>query len=167
MFLFGTSTGQTEIASHLMAILIPFIVPCCFISSFNAIINAYGKSRVSFRILAAASVVRCVLSFVLCSDSGVNIKAFAVSAAVFYTIIFVMSGVYTCSLGIKFNLFKIILPPVASAVIMAAVLNIFIAPIVQFLPLVLKLLLQGIIFCTGYMLIVYITGFTVDILDKK
>ena len=167
MFLFGTSAGQTEIASHLMAILIPFIVPCCFISSFNAIINAYGKSRVSFRILVVASVVRCVLSFVLCSDSGINIKAFAVSAAVFYTIIFVMSGVYTCRLGIKFNPFKIILPPVASAVIMAAVLQIFIAPIVQFLPIVLKLLLQGIIFGTGYMLIVYITGFTVDILDKK
>ena len=167
MFLFGTSAGQTEIAAQLMAIIIPFTVPCCFISSFNAIINAYGKSKVSFKILVVASLVRCVLSFVLCSCSGVNIKAFAVSAAVFYTIIFVINGVYICRLGIKFNPFKIIMPPVLVAVIMAVVLHIFIGPMVSFLPLVLKLLLQGIIFCTGYMLMVYITGFTVDIYDKK
>ena len=79
-FLFSTTPGQTEVASQLIAILIPFSVLSCFISGFNSIINAGGKSHVSFKILVFASVVRCVVGFVLCGISQVNIKALAVSA---------------------------------------------------------------------------------------
>jgi stage V sporulation protein B len=162
-FLFDTSEGQTVIAADLIAILIPFCVFSCFTSAFNSVINAYGKSHIAFKILVVASVVKCVLSIVLCSVPNINIRGFAVSSAVFYTIIFVMSAIYTGKLGVIFDPFKFLLIPLIVSVAVVLTIQCFIVPMVRYLPLFLRLGFTGVIFCTAYIIITWFAGFTVDI----
>lgn len=163
VFLFGISPQQAQIASRLLAIVIPFCPFACFVSALNSVIHAHGKSAAVFKILVAASAVKCAVSAVGCAMPSVNIKALAVSAAAFYTVIFVLSVLYTAKLGVRIGFAKTLVPPLAAAMLTAFAVNIFKAGILYCLPLFVQLLLGGTVFCTGYILVVFATGFTVDI----
>ena len=162
-FLFGTTQGQTVIASQLIAVFIAVCPFACFVSAFNSVINSCGKSHVIFKILITASLSRCVLSAVLASLPQINIKAFALSADVFYLMIFVLSWVYISKLGVKINITKVFVHPAAvSLAVMAAVKLTGFAQSGG-MSVFLRLMLSGTVFCCGYIIIMYVTGFSVDI----
>ncbi len=166
-FLFDTSAGQTQIAASLLLIISPFIVFSCFISAFNAVLNALGKPRAVFCILLAASAVRCTVSFLLCGISGINIKAFAVSGGVFYTIIFVMSIFAVAKNGIKFSFATALMMPVAASVAAMMFLKIFASVALDSMPAAINLIFSGVIYCLLYLSVMMIWSFVVDIGSKK
>ena len=124
-FLFGTTQAQTQVASQMLAIVVPFGVFSCFISAFNAVLNAHGRTETVFKILLSASVVRCIVSRITCAIPQINIKAFAVSAALFYTIIFVASIIAVAKSGIKFPFVEALLVPGLTAVLVMLALDVF------------------------------------------
>lgn len=162
-FLFDTTQGQTAIAAHLLALVIISCPFACFTSAFNSVIHSYGRSDVVFRILITASAVKCVLCGILCTVPQINIRAMAVSSAVFYTIIFVMSAAYTDKLGVKLNPVKTFARPAAVSAVMSAAVRVFANTQLGSLPLFLRLMMSGIIFCCGYAVVIFLTGFSVDI----
>ncbi|MBE6888026.1 MAG: hypothetical protein E7484_06390 [Ruminococcaceae bacterium] len=162
-FLFGTTQGQTVIASELIVILVAVCPLACFVSAFNSVINSCGKSHIIFRILLTASLVRCVLSGVLVSLPQINIKAFALAADVFYLIIFVLSWVYISKLGVKINITRVFIHPSAAAVALMAVIKLTGFARAGGIPVFSRLLLSGTVFCCGYVITMYVTGFSVDI----
>ena len=163
VFLFGITQGQAQIGAELLAMVIPFCPLACFVSAFNSVIHAHGKSAAVFKILVAASAAKCTVSAIGCSLPQVNIRAMAMSAAVFYTIIFVLSALYISKLGVRIHFFRIFVLPLTASALTALALNIFRHKILFCLPLFLQLLFGGIVFCTAYILVMFVLGFTVDI----
>lgn len=157
--LFGTNAAQTEVASQLLSILLCGGVYCCFTSVLNSVLYAMGHSSAVFRILIAASLIKCTANYLLCGVPQINIKAFAVSAVLFYTIIFVLSIVEIKRMGVRFEGAKIfIMPTVATA--FSAVSVQMITPLAFCsLPLVLKVVFSAVIYLFIYLFIGIITGF--------
>lgn len=162
-FLFGTTTGQTVVASSLLSILAPCCVLSCFISAFNAVLNAHGKSHTIFKILAGASAVRCILSFILCGIPEINIKAFAVSNCAYYVIIFVTSAACIKKNGVKLKLMRTLALPAAVAAAVMLLLDFFTGMALYSLPMAVRLFFSGVIYCLIYLLVMLFAGFTVDI----
>lgn len=163
MFLFGITQRQARIGAELLATVIPFCPLACFVSAYNSVIHAHGKSAAVFKILAAASAAKCTVSAIGCSLPQVNIRAMAMSTAVFYTIIFVMSAIYISKLGVRIHFYRIFALPLAASALTALALNIFRHKILFCLPIFLQLLFGGVVFCTAYVLMMFVMGFTVDI----
>ena len=160
--LFGTTPQQSLVASQLVHIACIGGVFCCFGSVFNSVLYAAGRSKTVFRILLSASIIRAVVSWLLCGVPNINIKAFAVSSSVFYTIIFILS-IYTIKkLGISFNFLQIFTIPLLAGGIAVFLTNYLSTAHLQSLPLFLSLSLTGVIFGAIYMLIILSTGFLVD-----
>lgn len=162
-FLFSTTPSQTQVSACLLAILAPFGVFACFTFVFSSIFHGCKRSDISFKILVAASVIKCVSSVVLVSFWQINIKGLAISGGIFYTVIFVLSAFNIHKVGIKFSFFKLFLIPVAASFgAMAAVELVFEFAFFS-LPLMLRIFFTGIIYSLSYFMIVIITGFSVDI----
>ena len=161
-FLFGKSTAQTIVAVQLLRILCLSGVFCCFNSVFNAVFYAAEKSQTVFKILLLASGLKMTIGYILCGVEKINIKAFAVSTCIFYTIIFVLSLKQTKKLGVAVNWFKILVFPLLSALLSALVVNWLCNTQFYALPLFFRLLFSGSIFCLIYLLVLILTGFFVD-----
>ncbi|MBQ9844652.1 MAG: oligosaccharide flippase family protein [Oscillospiraceae bacterium] len=157
--LFGTNAAQTQVSAKLLGILLWGSVFCCFTSVFNSVLYAAGRSALVFRILLLASAVKCMLNYILCGIPQINIKAFAVSACIFNTIIFVLSVINIKKLGAAFSFGKIFFMPCAAAALSMGVLWLVNDSALCFLPPVLKLAFSAAIFALVYFLIAIITGF--------
>ena len=157
--LFGTNSQQTVVASNLLGILMAGSVFCCFTPVFNSVLYAAGKSRRVFGILLCASAVRCALNYALCAVAQINIRSFAVSSVVFHTIIFILSVTATAKLGIKFPFSKVFLMPCAAAAVSLGAVMLLWNMALCWLPLILRLVFSGAIYCLVYLLIAFVTGF--------
>ena len=158
-FLFGTNGAQTLVSAELLNILLWSGVFCCFTAVLNSVLYACGRSVTVFRILSAASAVKCAISYLLCGVPQINIRAFAVSAVVFHTIIFILSVHCINRQGIKFRSIKIFLMPCAATAVSAAAVKFIDSAALCWLPLFLKLGFSGLIYTLVYILIAIITGF--------
>lgn len=162
-FLFSTTESQTNISSALLGIIIPFGILASFIFAFNNILYAWDKSKEVFRILLIASVIKCAISLFLSGIPEINIRAFAVSNCIFYTIIFILSLVKIKKAGINFNFIKIFFVPLSASVIAVTAVMYIMQNLLYALPDFLTVAFSGILFCLGYFLITILTGFFVDI----
>ncbi|MBQ7284309.1 MAG: oligosaccharide flippase family protein [Oscillospiraceae bacterium] len=160
--LFGTNPAQTVVAQQLLRTLCFSGVFCCFNTAFNAVLYASGRSDTVFRILASACVAKAAASYILCGFPGVNIKAFAVSAAIFYTIIFMCSIAAVRKQGVDFGFVKIFFIPTVTATVSVLFVNWLAKAQLYSLPLFLRLFFSGIIYVLIYLLITVSTGILVD-----
>ncbi len=163
LFLFSTTENQTEISSSLLAIIIPFGIAASFISAFNNILYALEKSDCVFRILLFSSIIKCIISVILSTIPQINIKAFAVSTCIFYTIIFVLSMFKVKEFGIKFSFIKILFVPVSASIVSITAVMYIMKTALLSLPLFWTVAFSGIFFCLLYFLITIMTGFFIDI----
>ena len=166
-FLFGMNGAQTQVAARLLAILLSSGVFCCFVSVFNSVLYAAGKSDTVFSILVKASAVRCIVNYVLCAVPGINIKAFAVSGSIFYTIIFILSAKSIKKLNINFSLTGIFLLPCAAAAVSGLSICIVTDRMLCWLPVFLRLFFSAVIFFLIYILILIAAGFRLISADEN
>lgn len=157
--LFGTNSQQAVVASHLLGILMAGSIFCCFTPVFNSVLYAAGKSQKVFGILLAASVIKCVLNYTLCTVPQINIKAFAVSSVVFHTIIFILSMAATSKVGVKFAFFKVFFMPCAATAAAFLAVMLLWNTALCWLPLLLRLVFSAVIYGLVYFLIAIVTGF--------
>ncbi len=158
-FLFGTNGAQTQVSAQLLEILLCAGVFCCFTSVFNSVLYAAGKSSIVFRILLFASAIKCAVNYILCAVPQINIKAFAVSACVFHTIIFILSTINVRKTGVEFSLFKIFFKPCVATAVAISIVILLTDTALCYLPPVLKLGFSGVIYGLIYFLIAIIWGF--------
>lgn len=158
-FLFATSGAQTVVSSQLLAILMLSGVFCCFTSVFNSALYAVGKSDTVFAILVAASAARCTINYILCGIPQINIKAFAVSASAFYTIIFILSVRSIRRQGINFRFGRTFFLPCVSAVTAGVSICAVSDRMLCYLPLFPKLFFSSAIYGLIYILVMIISGF--------
>lgn len=158
-FLFGTNGAQTQVSAQLLDILLLGSVFCCFTAVLNSVLYACGRSVTVFRILLTASAVKCILSYILCGIPQINIKAFAVSAVVFHTIIFILSVHSVNKLGINCSPLKVFFMPCAATAVSVAGVKLMDNMALCWLPLLLRIGFSGLIYSLIYMLIAIITGF--------
>ena len=161
--LFSTNSMQTLVPSGLLSILMLSSVFCCFVPVCNSVLYAAGRSKAVFAILITASAVRCGVNFVLCAVPMVNIRAFAVSAAVFYTIIFVLSMLQIRKSGVKAGLFAVFAKPIIITVISVVSVQLVTFYGLYALPTGLRLLFSTTVYGLVCLGVAFVTGIFVDI----
>ena len=161
-FLFGTTPQQTVVAGQLMRILCLGGIFCCFVGALNPVLYGAGRADKVFSILLSACVAKSAVGFILCGIPQINIKAFAVSSYCFYTIIFIRSIAAVKKLGVEFDYVQIFAVPLAASAVSVLVVNWLAHTQFFSLPLFLKLVFCGLIYCLGYLLIIFCAGFPVD-----
>ena len=165
--LFGTNPAQSQAASQMLALIIPFGVFASFTFVFTSIFHACSFSALAFKILVASAAAKCFSSFVLCSIPTINIKAFPVSNGIFYCCIFILSVIFIGKTGVKFSFFKVFAAPVSASAVCAAAVKTAFDTYFFSLPVILRLFFTGTVFFLLYILVMTLFGFSVDISAKK
>ncbi|MBQ5782169.1 MAG: polysaccharide biosynthesis protein [Oscillospiraceae bacterium] len=166
-FLFGTTPSQTVVAQRLLCVLMPFCPLCCFTFAFNTVLNACGRSGTAFRILLFAAAVRCTVSIALCGIPAVNIRAFAISSGVFYLLLFLLGAFFIVQKGICSRLVKAVAVPLVSSISIMGAIQLLHPVLFASIPLFVRLVLKGLVFCLAYVVVLFVTGFAVDIRMEK
>ena len=162
MFLFGISGAQAAVAQKLLRTVLLSGVFCCFVPVLNSVLYAMGRSKQVLNILLTACAARMIVSFGLCRVPDVNITAFAVSACIFYTIIFLQSIFAVKKQGLAVDIQGIFLPPAMSAAAASAAALGVNGMHTAGLPLVAELFFSGTVFSLVYLIILILCGFFVD-----